>query len=754
MFYSFISLKKLVQCLTLISVFLLFSLISFSQQKDFTKNLEEQNLQSYQTYYVRVDGGTNTQCTGLVDAPYPGSGENQPCAWSHPFYAINQEGNWILQGGDTLYIHLGSYKMGYGGAQLSYCEEDYPWDCHLPPLPSGPDTNHPTRIVGEGYEGNCSSSPELWGSQRAYNIIDLTNTSNAIIDCLEITDHSSCADYHYDSSVSCPNQNYPYGDHALDGIDAFSGSNITLRNLNIHGLALYGVLAGGITNFSMENVRIAGNGWGGWSGDIGENSSFSGNIHLKNVVVEWNGCPEQYPSLQPNYCWAQSHNGYGDGVGVTRSGGNWNIEDSIFRYNTSDGLDLLYVGVDHPDSFVKLERCYGYGNAGNQLKVGGESQLINCFAIGNCGFFYNKPFGQYMGPLDGVDNCRAGGASLSINLPRGKKSYIINSTIGSQGWATAELQCNNLDFPDQPACDGSERVYIFNNIFYGYQVAYLDYERKSDFIGDGDPYHFTTSETIDNNVIYDCYIYDNLLLGSSNIQQNPLVANSNITDFDGHLTAGSPAIDKGIPIGSLNGIVPSTDIENLGRTDPPDIGAYEYQGTSVCSLSCYATVPSTSQINIPVNFSASASPSAVCSGSVSFLWDFGDGSTSTEQNPVHTYSSEGTYNWTLTSTIENAVCTKTGKITISPPVTPPSIVSVTKKGSPFRLIVMGENFHPGCVVRIDGNAVPSTSFKNANKVVAKGGSALKAMLPIGTAVAVTVENTNDGGVSQPFYYTR
>lgn len=34
----------------------------------------------------------------------------------------------------------------------------------------------------------------------------------------------------------------------------------------------------------------------------------------------------------------------------------------------------------------------------------------------------------------------------------------------------------------------------------------------------------------------------------------------------------------------------------------------------------------------------------------SWLWDFGDGTTSTEQNPCHIYDSEGTYNVSLTVT--------------------------------------------------------------------------------------------------------
>lgn len=39
------------------------------------------------TYYVRIDGGTATQCNGKFDLPYPGEGEGQNCAWAHPFWA-------------------------------------------------------------------------------------------------------------------------------------------------------------------------------------------------------------------------------------------------------------------------------------------------------------------------------------------------------------------------------------------------------------------------------------------------------------------------------------------------------------------------------------------------------------------------------------------------------------------------------------------------------------------------------------------
>ena len=61
-------------------------------------------------FHVRQDGGTSSECTGLTDGPYPGSGEGQPCAWSHPFWALEpgEPPAWKISGGDTLIIHPGS----------------------------------------------------------------------------------------------------------------------------------------------------------------------------------------------------------------------------------------------------------------------------------------------------------------------------------------------------------------------------------------------------------------------------------------------------------------------------------------------------------------------------------------------------------------------------------------------------------------------------------------------------------------------
>jgi hypothetical protein len=51
------------------------------------------------TYVIRPDGGAADKCTGLVDAPYPGVGVSQPCAWSHPFWALDAWGTGRLREG-------------------------------------------------------------------------------------------------------------------------------------------------------------------------------------------------------------------------------------------------------------------------------------------------------------------------------------------------------------------------------------------------------------------------------------------------------------------------------------------------------------------------------------------------------------------------------------------------------------------------------------------------------------------------------
>jgi len=76
----------------------------------------------------------------------------------------------------------------------------------------------------------------------------------------------------------------------------------------------------------------------------------------------------------------------------------------------------------------------------------------------------------------------------------------------------------------------------------------------------------------------------------------------------------------------------------------------------------------------------------------------------------------------------------------------PVITGVTVLQNPFRLDVTGQNFFldPGAEVKIDGVSPPDSIRKNTREIIVKKGAALKAMVPKGQAVCITVESEYPG----------
>ena len=90
--------------------------------------------------------------------------------------------------------------------------------------------------------------------------------------------------------------------------------------------------------------------------------------------------------------------------------------------------------------------------------------------------------------------------------------------------------------------------------------------------------------------------------------------------------------------------------------------------TAACSVSCSATVPGSGVMGVPVAFGSSSSTTN-CSTGVTSAWTFGDGSTSSLEDPTHTYAAAGTYSWSLVVAAGATSCTRTGNITIAAPQT-------------------------------------------------------------------------------------
>ncbi|MEO6327075.1 MAG: PKD domain-containing protein [Thermoanaerobaculia bacterium] len=84
-----------------------------------------------------------------------------------------------------------------------------------------------------------------------------------------------------------------------------------------------------------------------------------------------------------------------------------------------------------------------------------------------------------------------------------------------------------------------------------------------------------------------------------------------------------------------------------------------------CSVACTATVSGPGTIGASLSFQATATPTSCPAGSPTFAWSFGDGQTSTAQNPSHSYATAGTYGWTLTASQGGASCAKSGSLVVT-----------------------------------------------------------------------------------------
>ena len=494
------------------------------------------------TYYVRTDGGSPDQCTGLVNSPFPGSGDAQPCAWDHPFRALPPGGPARIIGGDTVIIGPGSYRMGFGAVGTEACSPEYPWDCFMTAVPSGPQVSNPTRILGAGWDSGCSSPPELWGAERANWIVNLTQSQNVEISCLEITDHSGCVEGHADPAFRCQRDSYPYGDWAAVGLYAEDSSNVVLKNLNIHGLAHTGIWAGRLSNWTLEKVRLAANGLVGWDGDIEGSDSNTGTLTFRQGVVEWNGCAETYPGRQPGRVLEPAggglrgrdrHRDYRRAIGSSRIPSFSTIPRTAWTCCTPGNRDRRSISG----------RTLARGNAGNQIKTSGPVTIENSIIVGNCGFFEGKPF-TYHSDTE-FDHCRAGGDALVFNPRPGDAVYVINSTVTGQGpvwprppapWIRPAAARKGCSLP-------TTFLSAIPDIWTHLRIAVSPglTTKSPDDLLPNDP--FRTEYAIIHGTAFGNV---NPCAGTQvHCYTDPGLVNSSIQSFSAYLAPGSPAIDAG-----------------------------------------------------------------------------------------------------------------------------------------------------------------------------------------------------------------
>lgn len=439
------------------------------------------------TYYIRTDGGTAEQCSGTEDRALSPDGN---CAWNHPFEAFGVQGAAAypqrISGGDTIYIRGGEYRMGYTEERYDKdtCYTQWRYDCYMAAIPSGTD-EQPTRIIGDS-----KSPPVLYGVERANTIVNLDDSSHIIMENLEITDRESCG-YNWLGNLdgtgnSCNRTTIPYGDWASTGIRSGkssgtpnSSSHVTLRNINVHGLASNGLYIGHISDWTMEGCSFSYNGFAGIDGDyksVDGKHEFRGTIHLIDTKINANGCIENWETpgeVVREGCYGQLAQGYGDGIGLGGKIGDaqWIFEGCEVRFNTSDGLDFLYAENEEQNGSLILKNSIFEGNAGNQVKTALSTLAYNNIVIGNCDFFNTKPEIAREGT---ITHCRGGGGAFVMVLVGGNEFYVLNNSFTGTGPYIVGGSGRTEKMT------GEENIYFVNNLISSQKAAdesrgYSDY---------------------------------------------------------------------------------------------------------------------------------------------------------------------------------------------------------------------------------------------------------------------------------------
>jgi hypothetical protein len=553
------------------------------------------------TWYVRPDGGTPYtnatdtpvgQCNGLANAPYPGSGVDQPCAFGDfedlYFDQTTTKRQWVIAGGDTVIVY--PKPTGYNTAIISVsgstvaptnCGGDSTY-CDIPWPPSG-STGHPTRILGSNY-ANCTGSygpnPSmttlLLGYGRKAMALDLSQ--NVDVECFEITD----------SSASYAGIGFQMGiTHS-----AFT-SNATLKNLFIHNPTYYGIFGSSGLNIDVDHVHIRAAAQTGYNMDDAfttqswgiSNIATAGGLTMTNSNIEFTGCREiygstaQYPFIA-NSCMDENNGGQGDGIGTGSMTGSWYYDHDIFRYNFQDGLDNLHAGAQS----ITVTNSQAYGNDGDQYKFGSVDTALfqNNFALGNCSRIM-QPFNGVTIAKSGVNPCRSGGTVGDFAWAATGKYVFQNNTIIGIGWGILQIGCDSA----WNSCTTAGTV-LQNNVIAGYDDSDASYNAGAQ--AQAFVININTSAPVpanggwatrSNNDYYNVLGYtplttaelavDPLFIGEPSFLTPVSATTEGVLDAYNFMPSStSPMLGAGVYLAGL-----TTDANSVTRPNPPAIGALD-----------------------------------------------------------------------------------------------------------------------------------------------------------------------------------
>jgi PKD repeat protein len=328
---------------------------------------------------------------------------------------------------------------------------------------------------------------------------------------------------------------------------------------------------------------------------------------------------------------------------------------------TNSGLRVY--NTNHVSFYNNTITSEGYGGAGIEIQKHGTSVMDDIKVYNNTVYktqlagIWIFGSGNYSSSSTNAsvhhNQIYDTGASSSSNNIGGIVSDGFNATIENNvidGVYGAGIAQKNV-YSSAPLNGSGYVITARNNI--------ITNTRNSSVGGNGSSISNLLTDThsfvLQNNCFYNNSggDYSNVSASSTDIQADPQYADRSNHDYHLKSKAGrwnggdwtndsisSPCIDAGDPLSDYSKEPePNGNRINIG----PD-------GNTVYASKSELTVPVT---GLEANFTADLTvkfTDTSTNSPIKWEWNFGDGKTSTEQNPVHVFSSEGTYNVTLVAT--------------------------------------------------------------------------------------------------------
>ncbi|WP_406656130.1 PKD domain-containing protein [Methanolobus sp. ZRKC2] len=433
------------------------------------------------------------------------------------------------------------------------------------------------------------------------------------------------------------------------------------------------------------------------------NFTSGGTLGFDTGVVMSSGLVSDIPNPMSSH--ADTNNGQaGDSDLYTLVGNNTTYDAIVLEFDfvpDKSSLAFNYRFGSEEDFMDTFDDAFG-------LFVNGENVAL--LPDGNPVSIFNIREGPYYeaGPLN---NC-FGGFSIMLTA----NAEVIPGTLNSMKFAIADMgdsavdavvfiegdsfvSTTSPDSPVSPACEGEINVtnitdltpefsWTFSDNDSGdvqaaYQILVGTTEGASDMWDSGKiessssadisyagsalnwgNTYFWRVRTWDNNNAAGTYCVNQTFTTAS----GPLAP---VANFTSNVTSGATPLTVGFSDLSTN--TPTSWLWDFGdgntSTDQDPIHTYASVGTYNVSLNAtnvagsnvntqisYITVAITPIANFSANVTSGTVPLKVgftdysTNSPVSWLWNFGDGNTSTNQNPTHTYAAAGTYNISLNAT--------------------------------------------------------------------------------------------------------